>query len=491
MSLLSTFRSWLNPSYTVEFDLPAAIKTIQGETAADLYETQPHLRTVISFIADNIAQVSLKEYRRNSDTDRARVTDDTLIQLLQNPNPDMTCFELIRQLASDLCLYDTAYWLVPRDADSPLGWSIRPIPPAWVTRVHGGSVFSPAFYHVDNQHGSQLDIPAQSMIVFHGWNPTDPTAGSSPVRALKDVINEQIQAWSYRTQVWKRGGRLGGLLLRPKDAPAWTDEDRERFRRSWQEFKDKGSRAGDTPLLEDGMTFQRVGFSAREDEFAEVTKLSLSTVASVYHVSPVMVGILDNANYSNTKEFRKMLYGQTLGPMLRMIEERLNSRLAPMVGTDSQNYLEFDVRAKLSGDFEEQASVLSTSVGAPWITPNEARATQNLPAMPGGDSLVTPLNVTKGGQASPQDGGAVQSSLADSKKQAELAADRKKTPPIIKSFEQRVTRSVKSREGAGQQVGDSEWNRWQVQLQDDLTKSGVTTAKPVADMEIQYLREVL
>lgn len=482
MSFMSRLRDWLAPSYSLTLNVPDMVERIQGQSPAELYETQPHLRTVISFIADNIAQVSLKEYQRVSDTDRRRVTDDTLIRLLKRPNPDMTGYELLRRLASDMCLYDSAYWLVSRDADSPLGWSIRPIPPAWVTSVRGGTVFAPGSYHVDNGRGGAMDVPAASMLVFHGYNPLDPASGSTPVRALKDVINEQIQAWSYRTQVWQRGGRIGAVLVRPKDAPAWSEEDRNRFIRSWQEFKDKGARAGDTPLLEDGMTLQRVGFSAREDEFLEVTKLSLQTVASVYHVSPVMVGILDNANYSNTKEFRKMLYGQTLGPLLRQIEERLNQALAPMLGTDPSDYLEFDVRAKLSGDFEEQASVLSTSVGAPWITPNEARATQNLPAMPGGDTLVTPLNVTKGGQASPQDGGAVQSSLAQGKKQA-----------VVAGWRSRITRTVRSRMGAGRKPDGDDWRNWESQLAADLTDAGMdqTTAGLAASTETRRLREAI
>lgn len=187
-----------------------------------------------------------------------------------------------------------------------------------------------------------------------------------------------------------RGGRVGTVLVRPKDAPPWDDTARERFARGWKEFTDKGARAGSTPLLEDGMELKRLGFNAREEEFSEVTKLSLQTVASIYHVSPVMVGILDNANFSNTKEFRKMLYSETLGPTMRMIEDRLNTFLATMIGADPLDYVEFDIRAKLSGDFEEQASVLSTSVGAPWVTPNEARATQNLPRIEGGDSLTVP-----------------------------------------------------------------------------------------------------
>ncbi|WP_020500125.1 hypothetical protein [Sciscionella marina] len=61
------------------------------------------------------------------------------------------------------------------------------------------------------------------------------------------------------------------------------------------------------------------------------------------------------------------------------------------------------METKLRGSFEEQARVLQSSVGAPWLTRNEARARANLPAVANGDELVTPLNVTEGGSGSPRD----------------------------------------------------------------------------------------
>lgn len=363
MSIWQKLTDIFRPTYHISFDMADAMTIIQGQSETELYKTQPHLRTVISFLADNVAQVGLKEFRRISDTDRQRITDSPLINLLKQPNPDMTGFELLRQLTADLALHDVAYWIVTQAPDRDMerfgGWQIRPIPPSWVTAKQEGSVFAPASYRVDTGLGrGWIDVPAEDMLVFHGWNPTDPTNGVTPVMALKDIINEQIQAWSYRTQTWQRGGRVGTVLVRPKDAPPWDDTARERFARGWKEFTDKGARAGSTPLLEDGMELKRLGFNAREEEFSEVTKLSLQTVASIYHVSPVMVGILDNANFSNTKEFRKMLYSETLGPTMRMIEDRLNTFLATMIGADPLDYVEFDIRAKLSGDFEEQASVL-------------------------------------------------------------------------------------------------------------------------------------
>jgi hypothetical protein len=39
----------------------------------------------------------------------------------------------------------------------------------------------------------------------------------------------------------------------------------------------------------------------------------------VYFINPTMVGILDNANYSNVREFRKALYGDNLGPEIERI----------------------------------------------------------------------------------------------------------------------------------------------------------------------------
>ena len=227
------------PTYRISFDMTDAMTLIQGQTETELYKTQPHLRTVISFLADNVAQVGLKEFRRVSDTDRQRITDSPLINLLKQPNPDMTGFELLRQLTADLALHDVAYWIVTkspeRNEERFGGWQIRPIPPSWVTAKQDGNVFAPGSYRVDSGLGQGwTDVPAENMLVFHGWNPNDPTTGVTPVMALKDIINEQIQAWSYRTQTWQRGGRVGTVLVRPKDAPQWDDTARERFARDWK-----------------------------------------------------------------------------------------------------------------------------------------------------------------------------------------------------------------------------------------------------------------
>src|SRR5690554_5663895 len=140
----------------------------------------------------------------------------------------------------------------------------------------------------------------------------------------------------------------------------------------------------------------------RSSDLIEARKLTREEVAAAYYIPPPLVGILDHATFSNIREQHKQLYQDTLGPWLTQIDEALEAQLLPEFGEDDL-YLEFNLEAKMRGSFEEQAAAASTAAGAPWMTVNEIRGRNNLPSIEGGDDLVTPLNVSVGGQASPRD----------------------------------------------------------------------------------------
>lgn len=374
-------------------------------TPSHLWRTQPYLRTVVDFLARNVAQLALQVFTRGPDNDRSRLRDGPMAEIVRMPNSNRTFYELIVALVSDLALYDNAYWMPTQDANGD--WRILPLPADWVT-PYTDDPLAVQRYYVRKPNGETVELAADKVLHFHGWDPCALTTGSSPVGTLKLILAEQMEAMSYRQQIWRRGGRVGAVLERPVDAPAWNEDASKQFRADWQSTwtgRD-GPKAGGTPILEDGMKLTRIGFSAHEDQFVEAAKLNLQTVASVYHVNPVMVGLLDNANYSNVREFRRMLYGDTLGPILAALEARINTFLLPWIGESPDTYVEFNIAEKLQGSFEEQASVMSTMVGRPIMTANEGRSRFNLPAIDdpetGADELITPLNVTVGGQPSPQ-----------------------------------------------------------------------------------------
>lgn len=465
---------------------------ILGLSPAEMWRTQPYLRIVVNFMARNIAQLGLQTFQRVSETDRRRLRDGGMADALREPNRAATSYELVYGLVADLALYDTAYWLL---SDEP-GQRIVRLPVPWVT-AKGGDVLGPERYEVrKNDRGEAVSIPAEQVLAFHGWHPGSLAAGSSPMHALKEILAEQVQAARYREHVWRRGGKVGAVLSRPANAPKWSEEARKQFKADWDAgYTGDGPRVGGTPLLEDGMSLERVDFNAREMEFIEGARLALNTTASVYHIPPPMIGLLDNANYANVREFRKMLYGDTLGPVIGQIEDRINAFLVPRLDTRSGVYVEFNVEEKLQGNFEEQAQALQSSVGAPYMTRNEARALRNLPALDGGNELVTPLNVLVGGQASPRDSGtqnegsasgplAVKADLAATKARA-TEPQAKKVAEVLRKFFGRQSAAVLSALGGGGEWWDKD--RWDAELADDLHALAVSVATQVGASEAEAL----
>ena len=472
----------LRPVYKVEQAVYITGDYVNGLSASQLYETQPALRSVISFLADNVAGLPLKCYVRRKDGGRERDRDSSLALLLKNPNGWSTGHELIRATVSEYLLYDDSVWLtIPTDTQS--GWTVAVIPHDWLNpKTRDGLEVD--YIKVQTPYGGVTELKNEDYIRFIGWSPHGSASASSRIEALKQILSEQISAWNFRNGVWKNQGRVQQWISRPADTP-WGEDARKRFAESWKNrfAGDDGTNTGGTPLLEDGMRLETTTFNAREAQWAEATKLSREDVCAVYHVNPGLIYHTDATTYASAKDNARALYSDTLAPLLDMIEERINAFLVPRLGLDGTHYCEFDLDAKLQGSFEERAGIMQSSVGAPWMTRNEARAMLNLPAIDGGDELVTPLNVLTGGQSSPSDVDGVESGYNSASVQAKSRepvrvksapedADAKEIADALRKFFKRQARSIKPRLEKAAKAGDfPQWwdaERWERELADDL-----------------------
>ena len=244
------------------------------------------------------------------------------------------------------------------------------------------------------------------------------------------------------------------------------------------------------------MTYKPASVSPEAAQYIEARKLTREEVAAAFHVPPPMVGILDHATFSNITEQHKNLYQDTLGPLLEQLQQEFEAQLFPDFPDlePARFYLEFNLQEKLRGTFEEQASILQTATGAPWLTRNEARARQNLPAVDGGDDLVVPLNVLIGGQASPTDsapppdpakalpaGHVLGKARASDAVQGQVAQ-------IIVQFFTRQGASVLSALGAGKTLEEA-WDveRWDRELGADLSRAGALIAEAAGKATLDEL----
>lgn len=500
MAIFDGVRNLFRPRITYVYGGDYGVH-VANMDAAQLYRTQPNLRAVISFLADNAAQVPIKVYERASDTDRPRVHDSPAALLLKNPNPDMTAYEFKRWMYSDLLLYERFLTLIIPSKVTASGWELRPVPAPWILSYKGASPFAPEAIVIGTNNGTgPVEVPADKFILFHGYDPTDPMRQYSRISALKETLHEQVESNRFRRQMWHRGGRFNAYLTRPKDVEQWSDSAFDRFKATWKTSwaGDEAGEGGGMPILEDGMEIKTVQFNSKDAQWAEAVKLSREDCAAVYHVNPGMIWPGSGQTYASARDNARALYNDCLAPTLMQATDRLNMVLLARVGEPENHYIAYDITIKTEGTYEEKIATLSSAVGAPFLSRNEARARLDLPAIEGGDDLITPLNVLTGGLASPRDtdptetryNEAPQKILKKSEarksrgkptdEEAELLSD------IYKSFFKRQKKSVLAKLGAK----SAKWwdeERWNSELAKDLFAGAFSMSSAIGKETVRKL----
>ncbi len=478
MAIFTSLRNLLRPRYAFLYQDEFGVE-IDELDADELYRTQPNLRAVISFLADNAAQIPFKVFDRASDTDRPRVLDSPAALLLQNPNPDMTAFEFRRWLYSDLLLYERHLSLLLPNKDTDSGWELRPIPANWILQYKGKSPFAPESIVIGTDGTTPLEVPANYIVLYHGYDPTDPMRQYPRITALKETLHEQIESNGFRRQMWHRGGRFNAYITRPKDVAGWADGAFDRFKETWEASwaGSQASEGGGMPILEDGMEIKTVQFNSRDAQWAEAVKLSREDCAAVYHVNPAMIWPGSGQTYASAKDNARALYNDCLAPTLMQATDRINKVVLPKVGEPDSHYVAYDITIKTEGTFEEKIATLSSAVGAPFLSRNEARARLDLPAIEGGDDLIIPLNVLVGGLASPRDTDPTVERYNSAEVHVKAEARKARSNPteeekdriakVYKDFFTRQAKSVLPKIGA---KADKWWDaeRWDNELTEDL-----------------------
>ena len=463
-------------TYHIEIT-PEQLPVIEGLTARQLYATQSNLHAVVSFLSASVAQLPLKVYIRDGENARRRDRTSAAARLFWVPNPDQTCYEMVEGLLTEFLLMGSVFlWVLPDD-EAESGYQLRIIPREWIVDTISSTNYAPDVLRISSKSGNIVEVPRSMFVQFRMYNPGNPGGYQSPISALKQTLTEQVNADRFRSDIWKSSGRFNAYLTRPANVQPWDEKQRKAFLAAFREGWGKsGENRGKMPLLEDGMEIKTYQFSAKEAQYAEAKQLSREDVAAAYHVNPSLIWHTSTQTYASARDNARALYADCLGPTIQMIQQRINAFLLPMIGASPDTYVEFYLDEKLKGSFEERASILQSAVGGPWMTRNEARADNNLPPLDGGDELIVPMNVTEGGQASPQDthmdpksdcscikckSKQIQIKAKSSKEEDEQMAE------ILRKFFKRQASSILPKIGAGSENWWDE-DRWNEELADDV-----------------------
>lgn len=392
-------------------------------TYEEIWRRQPQLRTVTGFIARQLAQVGMSVLVKGAEGAFSPSTTHSLFRLLHRPFPgeasQWTHYRLVNTIVNQKLVYDNAYLLkVAPSPPAPIG--LLPVPPRFVA-PQGTDWSRPESYRIRGNL-KQYEVPPEALVHIHGWNPMDGREGVSPIETLRTILAEEFSAMEYREQLWRSGARTSGVISRPVDAPEWGSPERDRFLETWASaWSGESQRAGGTPILEDGMTWEASAMTPKDAQYIESRQLTLIEVMSAYYLPTFG----EETTLPSLEDRRSELFGDAMAPYAAEIEQDIEQQLLPSVDltgyNDNSVKVFFDFSAKMRGSFSQQVSEDVAAAGGPWMSREEVRIRRGMPPEPTVGEFITPLNVTVGGLANPRDTAPTNPDNAASNGQPDLA----------------------------------------------------------------------
>lgn len=431
-------------------DPPITLRSVRGRSATagsvagmsirGVWESQPSVRKVVSFMASTVAALPWRVYRAE-DGGRERLHDSPAETLVRRPTRFTSSADLVTGLALDWLLYGSACAVL---VDEEI---VRvPAPLLMLSTDVFGRVNDVATV-AGGETVSLSDLPVALM---HGWDP-DGSGAVAPVRTLRALLSELSEAEGWRRRMWTDVPRVAAQVTRPKDAPRWSEEKRDRFLQAMADFKSSTS-GGSIPVLEDGMKLESAPQVQPDlSSASSVRTLTDIEVAGYFGVPPELLGMRE-ANYGGYAALRRDLYTRVLGPLIGRIEDALNAEIVPaLAGGDTAVYGMLDRTEAQDGTLLERVQALQSATGGPVMTRAEARERLDLPYLEGTEELIVPLNVVQGGQASPTDSGSqnlegADTNQLDHRQQGDAAEEGKSLAPkarmVLKAVTSRPSPSI-------------------------------------------------
>ncbi|AGL19507.1 phage portal protein [Actinoplanes sp. N902-109] len=335
----------------------------------------------VNLIAGTSASLPLHAYRREDDV-RVKLSDRSLsAQLLSDPHPDLTPFELWEIIYAHVLLWGNAYLRKLTDQNG----RIRELWPIHPSRVRAGreSETASKVYEID---GGQVEHTDATILHIPGFG-YDGVCGVSPIRLAREGIGLAMAAERYGASLFGSGSLAAGILqteqrLKPEQADA--------LKSRWKAKASGLANAHDVVVLDNGAKFQQLSIPPEDAQFIESRTFQIDEVARMFGLPPHMLAQTEKSTSWGTGIEQQgigfVIY--TLRPWLTRMEQRVSRLLRP-----EAVYARYGVEGLLRGDTQQRAEFYRKLWEIGVLSTNDIRRLEDMAPVEGGDVRYRPLNM--------------------------------------------------------------------------------------------------
>lgn len=340
--------------------------------------------TCMRILTDTISKLPLKLYQQTEDG-TTRSTNHYLYHLLKlRPNKYMSSSDFWKAVEFNRNHY--GHSVVYIDFDKNL--KVRGLYPLDMENIEvwvddkGIINKDKAIWYIDWQ--KKLKIRYDKVLHFKGLT-SDGIQGISARDVLRAKIESSKNGAKFIENYFKNGLFAKGIVQYTGDlSPEGIEKLKERFA-TMAGGIDNAGKVLPMPL---GFEFQPLNQNMVDSQFLELNQLTSLQIASAFGIKPHQLNNLERATHSNVEHQQREFYIETLQSILTMYEEELSYKLLTTREMETGYFFKFNVDSILRSDLETRYNSYRVGITSGFLTPNEARAMEDLPSHEDGDVLL-------------------------------------------------------------------------------------------------------
>ena len=340
----------------------------------------------VSAIADEIAAINIKLYRKKGDKIE-EVTEHAILDLLYKVNDYTTKFDQFWLTAAYLELVGEAPWFLEKKGKEVTGiYFLRPdrleIIPDKNKIIKG--------YKYDIGEHEKITLEPDEVIFLKYPNPLKPLRGLGTLEAASRTVDVDNYSEEWNWRFFKNNATPGAVLT--VDNPQMSEEQKVKLKKSIKDKYEGVEKAHQIMVLFGKMDMKPFGFSQTEMGFEAQQKMTRDKILGMFRVPKAIVSQTEGVNFASAKTANYVFARWTIRPKMERIVQQLNEFLVPLF-PDGEN-LFLDYENPIPADEEAKAKYHETALKSGWMSINEVRLAEDLPPLTeGGDSIYMPLNV--------------------------------------------------------------------------------------------------
>jgi HK97 family phage portal protein len=350
----------------------------------------------VNVLSRSVASLPLNLYLRDSSGGRIKAAQHPLYKVLHDsPNPEMTAYAFRESMMMNLLMRGNAFAEIIRNGKGEVT-ELWPIPAKYieVSRDTRGELT----YTVKITGQQPKELASEKVLHIAGLG-FDGIMGKSAIAYCKDSVSIGIGAEQFGAGFYANGAKLSGILKHPGKI---SKEAHERLNISFNETYSSMSKAQKTAILEEGMSYERIGIPPGDAQFIETRKFQVEDIARIFNVPLFLIQSQEKSTAwgSGIEQLNMAFVTHHLRPILVRWEQTINMKC--LTDKEKSNYfVEFLLDGLLRGDNKTRYESYAIGRMNGWLSVNEIRALENMNAVADGDIYVSPLNLAPAGNQQP------------------------------------------------------------------------------------------